>query len=99
MKDPKSRKSDVPAYTFIKMHQTLTLGPNALIDGLSTQLKYLDLLHPHKHVDFVVLKPDMLAADAIVDLVLAIVAGYDTAAFGMPDAQKTFPLLVCGTCF
>ena len=65
-----------------------------LIAGLSRQLSYLDLLHPHKHVDYVVLKPDMLAKDAAVDLVLAVVAGYDRATFGLPNAQRTFPLLV-----
>merc|ERR1719174_40828 len=62
--------------------------------GLSAQLEYLDLLHPHKHVDYVAMQSEMLRGDAVVDLVLAVVAGYDSASFGLPDKNKTFPLLV-----
>eukprot|EP00750_Incisomonas_marina_P032186 INCI8939.2.p1 GENE.INCI8939.2~~INCI8939.2.p1 ORF type:complete len:787 (-),score=99.24 INCI8939.2:698-3058(-) len=57
--------------------------------GLSPQLGYLDLLHPHKHVDYVQLPSDLLPQ---ADVVLGVIAGYDNATFGLP--KTSFPLLV-----
>ena len=58
--------------------------------GASGELPRLALLHPHKYVDFVRLPETWLAH---ADLVLAKVAGYDNATFGLPAATSTYPLL------
>ena len=58
--------------------------------GLGSGLPPLALLHPHKHVDFVQLPPAMLAT---ADLVIAKVAGFDTASFGLPPPNATWPML------
>ena len=60
----------------------------------SGTLEYLELLHPHKLVDFVVLPPELLAK---AELVLAKVAGYDTACFGLPAQNDTWSFLVSAT--
>ena len=59
-------------------------------EGLGAELPHLALLHPHKHVDFVKLPPSWLQSAA---LVIAKVAGYDTASFGLPGPNATWPLL------
>jgi hypothetical protein len=53
-------------------------------------LAAMTLLHPHKRVDYVRLPAALLP---LSDLVLGVVAGYDSAEFGLPPAAKTFPLL------
>ena len=53
--------------------------------------QHLDLLHPHKLVDYAVLPAALLPK---AHLVLAKVAGYDTACFGLPNPSHTFPFLV-----
>ena len=60
-------------------------------EGMGHELGHLQLLHPHKHVDFVRLPPAWLEHSS---LVLARVAGYDNASFGLPTgANLTWPLL------
>ena len=55
-------------------------------------LAALALLHPHKHVDFVKL-PSAWLGGARSDLVLATVAGFDNASFGLPPSNVTWPML------
>ena len=57
--------------------------------NISSSLPAMALLHPHKHIDFVVLPQAWLRQS---DLVLATVAGYDRATFGIPATAH--PLLV-----
>jgi hypothetical protein len=58
--------------------------------GLGPALGHLDLLHPHKLIDFVVLPGELLPE---AELALAKVAGYDNATFGLPP-NGTYPFLV-----
>ena len=73
-----------------------TQWERAVVPRASTLLKQpynlcaLALLHPHKLVDFV----DLPSSSGTVDLVLATVAGFDNATFGLPPPNRTFPLLV-----
>ena len=62
--------------------------------GLGPGLPYLALLHPHKKVDYVKLPPAWLPHTS---LVIARVAGYDNASFGLPPPNLTFPLLATPT--
>ena len=48
--------------------------------GLGPDLAFLDLLHPHKHVDYVQLPAALLPT---ADIVLGVIAGYDNATYGM----------------
>jgi hypothetical protein len=59
-------------------------------DGLGPALPYLALLHPHKHVDYVQMPASLVSQS---DLVIARVAGYDNASFGLPTSD-IYPLLV-----
>lgn len=67
--------------------------------GLGPGLPYLALLHPHKKVDFVKLPPSWLGKQT--SLVIAKVAGFDNATFGLPDHTSNtsgpFPLLAVPT--
>lgn len=71
------------------LFERVVVSPNA--SGLVAPLGALDLLHPHKHVDFAVLPASLLPH---AQLVLAKVAGFDTACFGLPAANATHPFLV-----
>eukprot|EP01050_Picozoa_sp_SAG11_P014899 SAG11_NODE_1881_length_4130_cov_2.080873_3_plen_389_part_00 len=57
-------------------------------------LPYLALLHPHKKVDYVKLPQAWLPHTS---LVIAKVAGYDNASFGLPLPNLTYPLLATPT--
>jgi len=59
--------------------------------NMSAELQSMTLLHPHKHVDYRVLPTEWLNQS---DLVIAKVAGYDRASFGLPAAIDVYPLLV-----
>lgn len=74
------------ATALLPLRQTLWERAIAVTSFGPTTMQNLSLLHPHKHVDFVVL-PNSFAPD----LVLARVAGYDTASQGLPNA--VYPLL------
>eukprot|EP00656_Telonema_subtile_P022462 TRINITY_DN2360_c0_g1_i1.p1 TRINITY_DN2360_c0_g1~~TRINITY_DN2360_c0_g1_i1.p1 ORF type:complete len:356 (+),score=78.93 TRINITY_DN2360_c0_g1_i1:181-1248(+) len=68
-----------------------TMYERAVVTGNSTGLPLMALLNPHKHVDYVQLPQAWVAHS---ELVLAKVAGYDSATLGLPALALTFPLLV-----
>ena len=68
-----------------------TLWERAVVtQDLGPALPKMELLHPHKHVDFVKLPASWLPRSLIV---IAKVAGYDKAELGLPPANVTWPML------
>jgi hypothetical protein len=68
-----------------------TLYERVVVTKGMGQLPEMALLHPHKHVDFVAFPATLISSS---ELVIAKVAGYDNASFGLPAPNVTFPLLV-----
>jgi hypothetical protein len=68
-----------------------TLWERVVVTKGMGKLPAMALLHPHKHVDFVIFPASLIPS---AELVIAKVAGYDNASYGLPSPNVTFPLLV-----